>query len=67
MSLGGVALVANAAASTLNSLFYLTPLRNDVIKLLFGLPPQDVTSPIAGTLMHLGGLNAAVAIQAPRN
>lgn len=57
------ALAANAAVETLNGIFYISPLRNNVIKSLFGVPEQDFYSPISGAFMFLGGLHAAVATQ----
>ena len=64
LSLGPAAALAfNGAASSANAIFYVSPLRNKVIKTLFGVPAQDVLSPTAGLLMYLGGLHAAVAIQ----
>ena len=59
----GVGLVANAAVETLNGIFYISPLRNTVIKSLFGVAQADIYSPISGAFMFLGGLHAAVAIQ----
>ena len=58
-----VALAANAASSTLNGIFYISPLRNGVIKTLFGIANQDIFSPVSGALMYLGGLHAAVGLQ----
>jgi hypothetical protein len=51
------ALTANALAETLNGVFYISPLRNGVIKSLFGVAAQDVFSPISGAFMYLGGLH----------
>ena len=62
-SIAHVALVANAAAETLNGVVYLSPLRNGVITSLFGIAAQDVFAPVSGALMYLGGLHAAVALQ----
>ena len=56
-------LIANCAVETLNGVFYLSPLRNQIIKSLFGIPPQDILSPVSGALMYLGGMHAALALQ----
>ena len=57
------ALATNVAAELANGVVYITPLRNFVIKALFGIGAQDFFSPISGALMYLGGLHAAVAVQ----
>ena len=57
------ALMANALASGLNGVFYISPARNKVLAELFGLPEQPFLSPTTGAFMHLGGLHAAVATQ----
>ena len=61
--LSTAALVLNAVASATNGLFYLTPLRNTVLRNLFGIDGTDSRSPVVGAFQFLGGLHAAIAIQ----
>ena len=58
-----LALCANAAACGINAIAYVSPLRNAVIKELFGAEGGDVFSPASGAFMYLGGMHAAVAMQ----
>ena len=55
-------LLVNSAVYSANAIMYLSPLRNKVIKTLFGIAEQDFFSPTSGTLMYLGGLYLAIAI-----
>lgn len=63
MSLPSIALAVNAASYTANGFFYLTPLRNGVIKELFGIEQADFFSPVSGAFLYLGGMHAALALQ----
>ena len=58
-----LALCANAAACGINAIAYVSPLRNTVIKELFGAEAGDLFSPTSGAFMYLGGMHAAVAMQ----
>ena len=46
------------AAELANGVIYITPLRNFVIKALFGIGAQDFFSPVSGALMYLGTASA---------
>lgn len=48
---------------TANGVFYLSPLRNGVIKDLFGIEHADFFSPVSGAFLYLGGMHAALALQ----